>query len=495
MSSNEHSTGAAYPTLNTSSEYLDMRSPAFPGAEPFAHGHVASSAALHQTNQQQRNLPGVGIPRLVGLMPQLTFQQHIMNQMQFQHTLPTSSYHVPIPGVPTAGYLPAGPTGSRFIAVNQSINPANLVLAAPRAESQDTAAESVPARSPTQSCVAKTGGPADSVREGSIVAGSNVGSEQPDKKKPVMMRARRQERKTPAKPFEPSEDPIVITSDMTPQQQAAARVHNNLIAAERKENERRRNNQSAKRARIRKMATTVALGDEIIRLRGLAIRAAKEAEMWRSMVVLPEESLKQIGEAIADAAYKAAVSTMNSIYPAEDFPLAFTSVADPSPAPESNLVAPNTPVAAVGLPSGSPSSSSINDNNIIDDNSKNENSKSNNDESLTSQSASDRATQTNGQPPQCQLVLKGHYEDEVKDMRRCLRQYALSRALVEMCSEEFHEEIVGVVVRSEQICRALGLPLQAVIARDPEPKRSKSKKRKASTAVDNVEEDNDVEEE
>jgi hypothetical protein len=49
----------------------------------------------------------------------------------------------------------------------------------------------------------------------------------------------------------------------------AARAHNLRVAAERKESERRRNNQSAKRARIRKMAVAVALMDEIDRLRGL----------------------------------------------------------------------------------------------------------------------------------------------------------------------------------------------------------------------------------
>lgn len=99
----------------------------------------------------------------------------------------------------------------------------------------------------------------------------------------VMMRARRKERKTPAKPFAPSRPLIPILDSMTSSEQTSARAHNTRVAAERKENERRRNNQSAKRARIRKMATAVSLADEINRLRGEVDRARAEAELWKNL--------------------------------------------------------------------------------------------------------------------------------------------------------------------------------------------------------------------
>ena len=180
----------------------------------------------------------------------------------------------------------------------------------------------------------------------------------------VMMRVRRQERKTPAKPFIASEKMIAIVDTMSPAEMEAARDHNIRMAAEKKEHERHRNNQSAKRARIRKMATAVSLGDEIDRLRTAAARVRAEADMWK------------------DIAYSRDIATNFPSLPSQD---------------------------------------------------------------------SVWAKEPLGPPPQNQHALEDHYEDEVKDMRRCLEAYVRTRELVGICSQEFHDEISHVLHRGAEI--------------------------------------------
>lgn len=196
------------------------------------------------------------------------------------------------------------------------------------------------------------------------------------KSKPaVMLRTRRKERKTPARPFAPSRPLIPILDTMTPEELSSARAHNTRVAAERKENERRRNNQSAKRARIRKMATAVSLGDEITRLRGELGRARAEADMWKGL------------------AYQR--SGPDSRYGGND-----------------NEVPPPPMLPPID---------------------------------------SDWAMSPLGPPPQGQHILEDHYAEEVEDMRRCLKEYVHGEDLVEICTQEFHDEIAAVLRRGDEI--------------------------------------------
>lgn len=192
----------------------------------------------------------------------------------------TGSYFVPDPsavaGPSTGPYFSPGPSSAAAVGGAVALSSPMLSGAGSSEAEEDAGPSTRKGKGKAKSTGSSSKGKGRERAQAAAAQGTPA-------KSAVMMRARRKERKTPARPFTATQPLIPLLDTMTAAELASARAHNTRVAAERKDNERRRNNQSAKRARIRKMATAVSLGDEILRLRGEVARARAEADMWRDL--------------------------------------------------------------------------------------------------------------------------------------------------------------------------------------------------------------------